>query len=299
MKYNKDTLFTVIVNCYNSSSTVDKTIRSLIKQDYASFEVIIIDNNSNDETLTVIENIVSGDLRFKIYSLEKHMSLSLARNYALSHVNGTFFCFLDSDDIYSEHRISNVMANINSMEDQDVFITNGYEDRNSNLKEFYKTKPELNDLLLNYKVYLCAVVFSHRIKEKLNFSDQFNLVEEYYAIVRLVKLYAVSVSYLNVFDVYWTVHSNSLTWRQLDGWSDEYLLMDSKLKEEGLLSEKEHSYLVKKAFIFSLFKNRKNYSKVDDVYKSMPLNLKILKFFRGVLGLQLYTFVYVNYRRFR
>ena len=59
-------IVSVIVPFYNSSRTIKATINSIINQSFKNFECIIINDDSNDNSLEIVENFIAYDERFKI-----------------------------------------------------------------------------------------------------------------------------------------------------------------------------------------------------------------------------------------
>ena len=106
----------IITVCYNSSGTIESTIRSVISQNYNNIEYIIVDGASSDNTLQIVErykNKIS-----KVIS-EKDEGIYDAINKGISVASGEIIAILHADDFYSnENVISNVV---------DSFILNKVE----------------------------------------------------------------------------------------------------------------------------------------------------------------------------
>ncbi len=96
---------TVITVCYNSEETIERTIRSVIAQDYRDLEYIIIDGASTDNTLDIIgkyQNEVS------LCISEPDSGLYDAMNKGLEKSTGDVFAFLNSDDWYADNVLNRV-----------------------------------------------------------------------------------------------------------------------------------------------------------------------------------------------
>ena len=89
----------VIVPFYNSSRTIKATLNSIINQSFKDFECIIINDESNDDSLEIVENFVAFDSRFKLYNQKKKGVVS-ARNLGIKKSNGRYITFLDADDLW-------------------------------------------------------------------------------------------------------------------------------------------------------------------------------------------------------
>lgn len=101
-----DIKISVITVCYNSEKTIEKTIRSVSKQNYENKEHIIIDGKSSDGTLEIIRR-VSGDLK---YISEKDTGVYNAMNKGLKLATGDLIVFLNSDDWFVHEGILRAMC---------------------------------------------------------------------------------------------------------------------------------------------------------------------------------------------
>ena len=94
MKYKP--LVSVIIPTYNRSKVLLRAINSVLNQTYSYLECIVIDNNSNDETNIVLNNI--ADKRLKVLKINNYGIVAKSRNLGISNSKGEFIAFLDSDD---------------------------------------------------------------------------------------------------------------------------------------------------------------------------------------------------------
>jgi glycosyltransferase AglI len=93
----------VIIPVYNDPKGIITSLRSLISQDFEKpYEVIIVDNNSTDNTYQLIENFIDENqdktkAELKLLEQDKVQSSYAARNKGIKNANGELICFLDSD----------------------------------------------------------------------------------------------------------------------------------------------------------------------------------------------------------
>lgn len=90
-------LFSIIVPAYNSSTFIRKCIESVLNQTYGGFELILVDDGSQDTTLEICKSYAENDLRIKVIHKENGGHTS-ARNEGLKNATGEYILFLDSDD---------------------------------------------------------------------------------------------------------------------------------------------------------------------------------------------------------
>jgi len=284
-------MITIVVNCYNSSKTIERTLLSLLNQSSLQFKCLIVDNKSTDHTLKVIQPFLDRRDLFVLYSLDEHVSLSKARDLALKQVNTEFFSFLDSDDIYLPNRIQTIGKFLKENPRIDLYITNGIENRSFKKCAFYRSPVSLKYILENNRVFLGALIFNSKLIPKLEFDNDFSLIEEYYMLVKLSKSISIVDMYIDNSDVYWDVSFKSLTWKSLANWSEEYSQMKLLLRES--LDDSELTQLDDKVLFFDLFKRE---PPERELYRG---NLRSVYLIRKYLGLQVFTFIYKAYRLLR
>lgn len=103
-------IFSVIVPNHNSQDTIYATLISIANQTYKDFECIIIDDNSKDNSVKIIEEFIKCDKRFLLIKLKKNKGVSNARNKGIKKSKGRFLTFLDSDDIWDKKKLSQQIA---------------------------------------------------------------------------------------------------------------------------------------------------------------------------------------------
>ncbi|ETT01320.1 glycosyltransferase family 2 protein [Providencia alcalifaciens] len=100
-------LVSVIVPVYNSERYLRQCLDSLINQTYPHLEIIIIDDFSQDTSLTIAKEYAKNDNRFVVVSSSNNNGYLLSTNHGFSLATGDFITFLDSDDTCSLQRIEN------------------------------------------------------------------------------------------------------------------------------------------------------------------------------------------------
>lgn len=90
-------IVSVIVPCYNQAQYLDECLQSVLDQTYATWECIIVNDGSPDNTNEVLQKWLRKDARFK-YLEKENGGLSSARNYGIDSAQGTWILPLDADD---------------------------------------------------------------------------------------------------------------------------------------------------------------------------------------------------------
>ena len=87
----------IITACYNSELTIESTIQSVLEQDCSSVEYIIIDGNSTDKTLSIIEKYKS---KIDLVISENDKGIYDAFNKGIENSSGDIIGFLHADDFF-------------------------------------------------------------------------------------------------------------------------------------------------------------------------------------------------------
>jgi glycosyltransferase involved in cell wall biosynthesis len=105
-------LVSVIIPTYNASGFILETVNSVLKQSYLNFEILIVNDGSTDNTISVVESI--NDTRVKLFN-RTNQGVSAARNFGLENANGDYLIFFDSDDLmpvdFIQERIAFLIKN--------------------------------------------------------------------------------------------------------------------------------------------------------------------------------------------
>lgn len=95
-------LVSVLMTAYNREHYIAEAIESVLDSTFTDFELVIVDDGSTDNTVTIAKSYQSKDARIKLYVNEKNLGDYPNRNKAASYATGKFLKYLDSDDkLYS------------------------------------------------------------------------------------------------------------------------------------------------------------------------------------------------------
>ncbi|MFC0780605.1 glycosyltransferase family 2 protein [Flavobacterium sp. HJSW_4] len=93
-------LVSIIVPTYNTEKFIRQTIESVQNQTYQNWEMILADDASTDQTVSIIEEFAQKDNRIKLFKLPENRGNGFARNAALEKATGKYIAYLDSDDLW-------------------------------------------------------------------------------------------------------------------------------------------------------------------------------------------------------
>ena len=161
-------LVSIITPCYNSARFINECISSVLEQTYTNWELIIVDDASNDNSRELISNIAERDNRIKYVFLTKNIGVAGARNIALEMSAGRYIAFLDSDDVWKEEKLT---TQIDFMQLHNIsFSFSSYQPMSENGMEFFReikvpSKVDYNFYLKNTIIGCLTVVLD---KDKLS-----------------------------------------------------------------------------------------------------------------------------------
>ena len=96
----------VIIPVYNCDEYIGATLKSVINQDFDSYEIIVIDDGSTDNSLDIINDTLKDcEIPYKVVHQENG-GVSVARNRGISISAGEYLVFVDADDYIRENHLS-------------------------------------------------------------------------------------------------------------------------------------------------------------------------------------------------
>ena len=112
----------IIIPVYNVAQYLRHCLQSILDQQLASYEVILVDDGSYDNSLGICIEWCNEHKEFKVFRHEQNRGLSEARNTGISQATGRYITFVDSDDFLAPETLGNCMASIGDAEVIDFLI---------------------------------------------------------------------------------------------------------------------------------------------------------------------------------
>lgn len=103
-------LVSIITPSYNSEKFIADTIRSVQRQTYTNWELLIVDDCSTDTTKHIVKDFIEDDHRVTFHQLGKNSGAGVARNQAVEMAGGKYIAFLDSDDLWLPEKLEKQLA---------------------------------------------------------------------------------------------------------------------------------------------------------------------------------------------
>lgn len=161
----------VVVPTYNRAHLIERSIQSILQQTYTDYEVLVVDDGSEDNTEQVIKSI--NDQRITYYK-KANGERAAARNYGTSKAKGVYVTFFDSDDLMYPHHLQHAYDFINQQNNPEWFHL-GFDYKNSSGMVFRNAEPLLENiqrsLLFDNKLSCNGVFIKRVIAEQYPFHE--------------------------------------------------------------------------------------------------------------------------------
>ena len=108
---------------YNSEKFIRQAVQSVLEQTYTNYELIIVEDCSTDNTLSILNEYSLKDKRINLLTNEKTSGVSYSRNRAMSIAKGDYIAFLDSDDIWDKQKLQKQVDFVKNNPDANFVFT--------------------------------------------------------------------------------------------------------------------------------------------------------------------------------
>ncbi|MEJ8591286.1 glycosyltransferase family 2 protein [Riemerella anatipestifer] len=189
MNYTNKSMVSIIIPVYNTEKYLEKCINSIVEQTYTNWELLLINDGSQDDSLSICEKYANEYSNIYVFSQE-NKGPSAARNIGIDNAHGQYICFVDSDDWVDDNYLEIFIGNMSENEDMMVVqdhkriindkiirYTNGYNN------EIFELPKDLSSLIKEYKFiqgYSVNKLYIREILENhsLRFSEEIDMGED-------------------------------------------------------------------------------------------------------------------------
>lgn len=182
----------IILPTYNRGYLIARTIRSVLNQTYTNFELLIIDDASNDNTYEVVSSF--SDNRIKYICLEQNTKGTMPRNVGIDKSIGEYIAFLDSDDEWLSNKLEEQIKFISKIETENFLCFTGLIKKNE-FKERIKKQRDLkeNEDIMDYilvgdnEVQTSTYLLPSKLAKKIKFDPNVRKHQDWDFCIRLKK----------------------------------------------------------------------------------------------------------------
>jgi glycosyltransferase involved in cell wall biosynthesis len=190
----------VILPTYNQFQYLELAIKSVLSQSFKNWELIIIDNNSDDGTSKILNKYKSN--KIKILKINNHGIIAKSRNKGIIESNGKYIAFLDSDDIWYPNKLEKCLELLKPP--YSLICHSELWNYDGNKKTKHNYGPNNKSLFINLlfkgnclSTSAILVLKKEIIKAKMFSEDyRFNTVEDYHLWLKLSKN-GVKMNFIN------------------------------------------------------------------------------------------------------
>lgn len=307
----------VVVPVYNVERYIKQCVDSILSQSYNNFELLLIDDGSNDNSGRICDNYVEAESRVRVIH-QSNSGVSCARNRGIIEARGEWIVFVDSDDFVD----SDYLENFKIQSDEADIILQGLEYYDNHTEHYFNpfNFPDcfINDNNLKHIVietnllhcgYPFAKAFKRSLLENIRFRIDISFHEDHIFVLEALNA-ANNIKLVNsIAYKYRCFHSNTTLSQKRHSWYMLNAAADEMIKKLDVMSKRflykdsvyyrniySFAYYPKIEAVFELFRaglernlRRKNYhsiirkSELREKYYPTQLKFRILKQFILVL----------------
>jgi len=210
-------LVSVLMTTYNRAAYLSQAIDSLVSQTFNDWELVVVDDCSQDNTALIINEYQKIGLVIKYIKNEKNLGIVQSRNLALSLCAGKYVAILDSDDVWTDKQ--KLRKQVEIMENNSELVLCGGmakvidEDSREIGKIIYQEKDKeiRKKILLRNQFIHSAVIYRKKIAEMIGGYGGYGVGEDYDLFLKL----GLKGKFLNLPDflLNYRRHPSGITWK--------------------------------------------------------------------------------------
>ena len=176
IKYNRETIIndhpyiSVCIAAKDMQDYIEKNLLSILNQSFQNFEIIIVNDGSNDETENIIKRIQSTDKRIKLLSHPKNLGVYRSRIEAIYNSKSEYILIMDPDDMYLNENLFRELYNYNLKYNLDIIEFSVMHQIEGNNNIFY---PKLH-IANHYHNFGKSIIFQPELSNILYYSPGTN-----------------------------------------------------------------------------------------------------------------------------
>jgi glycosyltransferase involved in cell wall biosynthesis len=279
-------LVSVLITAYNREKYISEAIESVLTSTYTNFELIILDDCSNDRTVEIAEGFALMDPRIRVYVNENNLGDYRNRNKVAEYAKGKYIKYCDSDDKIFDWTLDYCVEMMEKHPDAGMGILN----LNEELKqEYLKPKDAININFFQKEILAIGpsgTILRQDAFAKIGyFNPYYGPASDMYFNLKMASAFPIVL--LNKLFFFYRVHGGQQIQNKYGYVCYNYKYIKDILTYEGLpLTKEQKFYLLKKAKrsfvnIFLVYLRQTwNFSKALKAYKISEIGLK--GFLRGV-----------------
>lgn len=245
--------FSIVMPAYNAAKYIASSIESVINQSYLNWELIIVNDASTDGTEDIIRRYMDSDSRIHLYTNTVSRKAGDSRNIGISHADGDYLMFLDSDDMYTPDILSHLVKVIHEKQYDILIFPFDYikgEERGCYLPQMETGPLNLADYYVTETCVLWNMAWRRGFIEENQIRCGEIVLGEDLVFVLPALFKAKSLFYLNKIGVVYRIHDNSLShqvWLVEDHLHQEALVLhmcEERFKQLNIYEKRKFNWLM-------------------------------------------------------
>lgn len=157
----------VIIPVYNSEKWIKRTIENIEEQTYRNIEIILVDDNSKDNSLNIVKELIEKKIKNKVKLIlnEKNMGVAFSRNIGIKEATGKYICFQDADDLWDKDKIKRQVQFMKEKNCAFSYTAFSYVFRNRKKEVYVPEKLNYKKALKDTRILVSSAMFD---TEKIN-----------------------------------------------------------------------------------------------------------------------------------
>jgi len=192
----------IIMPTFNRAQYIIETIESIQKQTFSNWELLIMDNGSEDNTWDLVTKV--NDKRIRLYKTEKRLGIAGTRNEGLKKAKAELVAFIDSDDLWATTKLEKQVAALEQYPGAGFSLTGGFnfKDQLKPVDHFYKQAEGLkyDNLLIPFfrselSTTISSLIFRKQCLTAIGPFDETKLPDEVELILKLARYFKGIILY--------------------------------------------------------------------------------------------------------
>ncbi|MFH1612854.1 MAG: glycosyltransferase [bacterium] len=180
----------VIIPTYNCAQSLLEAIESVLNQSFKDYEIIVIDDGSQDET----KNVIDSYMKNICYIYQQNQGVACARNLGIKKAQGKYIAFLDADDIWIKDKLKMQIECFEKYPEiglvfSDLIILN--ENKEEKEYKIGNFKKDVEALIQHNFIPTSKVMVKKECFEKVGMFENFNLAEDYNLWLKIIQHYSI------------------------------------------------------------------------------------------------------------
>ena len=269
MLLNQDPKISIILPTFNAEKYLEKTILSIINQNYKNFELIIIDNESKDNTINIV-NKFKKKLNLKIIN-KKTKNLAEALNLGLEASKGKYIARIDADDLIRKNRLIKQVEFLENNMDYNIVGTNALRFKNNS----FFIKPFIIDyddifmkisMIFNSPFIHPSVMIRKKfiLENNISYNIKYYECEDYELWFNILK--KTKFKNLKYCGIYYRVHKQSASFKKRDKLNYFFNITNKKYLINLNINLSEHQFRILRKISLLDINKQDNFDNLNSNY---------------------------------